>query len=153
MGAAVTPVTAGLAYQRHALNVLAFVTESTVEIFNSANTNQNTTGSEEQVPPESSGSFSSGENSSKKEDWSVRLKDDLKELARGILSTELVSKLLPELFFHIGKKLCTIKFQSSLTVTEFRAQRQASILLTYEYTPSHQKDIAGSLPTECIQIC
>jgi len=102
MGTAVTPASAGMAYQRHALNVLAFVTESCVEVFNFAATSKNTAGSAEQVPQESSGS-SSGEGALKKEDVAVRLKGELKEQTREILATELVSKLLPELFFHIGK--------------------------------------------------
>ena len=103
MGTAVTPSSAGLAYQRHALTVLAFVTESTVEIFNSLQTPPRAASEERDSPKDDA--FHELGSSIRKNDAANRPENDLKEKAREVLSTELVSELLPELFFHIGERI------------------------------------------------
>ncbi|XP_076822444.1 E3 ubiquitin-protein ligase MYCBP2-like isoform X2 [Clavelina lepadiformis] len=87
VGTATTPVTAGLAYQRHALNILALVTESAVEILNS-------------LTPDDLAEVK-GEGSQESEEVQAE-KTKEKEGAREVLTSELISHLLPGLFSNIG---------------------------------------------------
>ena len=103
MGTAVTPTSAGLAYQRHALNVLAFVTESTVEIFKSITVSQSPNSSDPNCGVDADHGDTESPHGSGEGPSKIDLKNDQREQARAVLSTELVCKLLPELFFHIGK--------------------------------------------------
>ena len=109
IGTATTPATAGLAYQGHAFKVLAFVTETTVEIFNSISSlHHSDCFDEESLAAEFAdaarqSASTSNPSSSNSDQVKFYSENELKEKARNVLSTELVSILLPELFFHIGK--------------------------------------------------
>ena len=108
LGTATTPATAGLAYQRHALNVLAFVSESIVEIFKSLLSAKNELSTSDQIHSsneiiDADSKKDSGESFSKTNQLKVETARGVKEQIRSVLSTELVCNLLPDLFFHIGK--------------------------------------------------
>lgn len=106
IGTATTPAKATLAYQRHALNILALVTESTVEIFNFVPCLDDDDLAADAKDEIEVGASKGGE---KEREPCVFAKDgqevvsNIQDCARRVLSSELVCDLLPRLFSDIGE--------------------------------------------------
>nr|CAB3264102.1 E3 ubiquitin-protein ligase MYCBP2 [Phallusia mammillata] len=104
IGTATTPAKATLTYQRHALNILALVTEATVEVLNSVSCVDD---NDLMVDGKDMEQIIDEKGDRKKEETSVfgkseMLVDRIRDCARNVLSSELVSYLLPQLFSDIG---------------------------------------------------
>nr|XP_026691648.1 E3 ubiquitin-protein ligase MYCBP2 [Ciona intestinalis] len=111
VGTATTPATAGLAYQRHALNILALVSESAIDIFN-------TVGSEDeneiaeleneienlQVDSDSDNDLELNQDALHGSSGAIvkRNISTEKMTCKRMLGSKLVSYLLPNLFSNIG---------------------------------------------------